>query len=170
MQTKKDDLMRFILYLSFLLFFVPTTSIAQPCLFENDTLEGFLKNPKTQLQKACPKLSKDTDIVAALNLVEKYWDKSTSNTDRYSMLSEQNKRIQKRVFSVSEPSKYRIPGFGYERISGDYRYNYVHVDDPEFIQISLQVDWEQEGYQGNMTYVFDLLKESDEWRISIIVY
>jgi hypothetical protein len=169
MQMGKEYFVPIILKLTFLFIFIPAISFAQTCLIENGTLEEFLNSPKTLFQAACPKLSKNTDIVGAINLIDKYWEKSTSNADRYSMLTEHNKGIHKSVFGVSEPKNYRIPGIDYERILGDYHYNYVRIDSSDFIQISLQIEWEQEGYRGNMTYIFDLLREKSKWHISNIM-
>ena len=153
-----------------LIIFIPAIALAQPCLLENGSLKEFLDNPKIQVQSACPNLSKNTDILGAIALIDRYWEKSTSNSDRYSMLTERNKEIHKRVFGISQPEKYRIPGTDYERILGDYNYIYIRIDGPNFIQISIQIEWEQEGYQGNMTYIFDLLKENSKWYITHIMH
>jgi hypothetical protein len=40
---------------------------------------------------------------------------------------------------------------------------------PSAARISLLIEWEPEGYQGIMTFVFDLVLEKDRWRIENIV-
>lgn len=148
---------------------ISTSSIASAkmCLVKDEALEKLLSNPKI-LPEVCPEQAKDIDILSAINLIEKYWHRSTSNATRYSMLTERNKKIHAKIYGVTSPNNYRIPGIGLERVLEKHRYNYILVGGPDFVQISLQVRWTQEGYEGDMTYIFDLFRENSKWRISII--
>jgi hypothetical protein len=38
------------------------------------------------------------------------------------------------------------------------------------LQISLLVEWRQEGYQGVMTFIFDMVKEGGTWKIENIMH
>jgi hypothetical protein len=53
---------------------------------------------------------------------------------------------------------------------GKRTYQGTKVIGPGAARISLLIEWEQEGYQGVMTFVFDLVLEKDHWKIENIVH
>jgi len=53
---------------------------------------------------------------------------------------------------------------------GKRTYQSTKVAGPGATGIALLIEWEQEGYQGVMTFIFDLVLEKDRWRIENIVH
>lgn len=160
-----------LLRLFLITLFVLSTSIASAklCLVEDEALEKLLSNPNKSFQVVCPDQPKQTDIHGAISLIEKYWNRTTTNVISYSLLSEKYKRDLVEFNGITTPDKYRIPGFYIERHVRDHWYNYIRIGGPNFVQISLQVSWTEEGYEGDMTYIFDLTRENSEWRIANIM-
>ena len=53
---------------------------------------------------------------------------------------------------------------------GKRTYQSVKEVGPGVARITLLVEWEQEGYQGVMTFIFDLIMETASWKIENIMH
>lgn len=110
--------------------------------------------------------------LAAKAIVENYW--SREPRDRYVLLAEGYK-IGLRRLGITSAAKYGAETQSPERIWGTRTYQRVEVSRDvkqkrDVAQVALLIDWEQEGYRGVMTYIFDLAIEAGQWKISNIVH
>jgi hypothetical protein len=104
--------------------------------------------------------------------VEKYW--SVDASERYLLLTANYKSSLRRL-GISDAEQYGRATQAPERIWGARTYQAITFDrnapgNIDGAQVTLLIEWEQEGYQGVMTYIFDLVMESEEWRISNIMH
>jgi hypothetical protein len=109
---------------------------------------------------------------AAKAMVEKYW--LADPRDRYLLLAESYKSNLRRL-GITNAAKYGSETQPPERIWGTRTYQRVDFSrDPrqgrDLAQVVLSIDWEQEGYRGTTTYIFDLIVEAGQWRIRNIVH
>ena len=104
-------------------------------------------------------------------LVEKYW--SGEPAARYALLTK-GYRLGLRRLGITNAANYGVATQPPERIWGKRTYQKVDVtrdrQGRHLAQVVLLIDWEQEGYRGVMTYIFDLILESGDWKISNIVH
>ena len=109
---------------------------------------------------------------AAKAIVEKYW--SGDPRDRYLLLAESYKS-NLRHLGITNAAKYASDTQPPERVWGTRTYQRVDLSRDsrhgrDLAQIALLINWEQEGYRGTTTYIFDLILEAGRWRITNIVH
>lgn len=108
----------------------------------------------------------------AKETVERYW--SSAPRDRYGLLAETYKRNLSRI-GIADAAAYAKETQNPERVWGVRTYQKIDVSrdarqNREVAQVVVLVAWEQEGYQGVMTYIFDLVAEDTRWKISFIMH
>ena len=109
---------------------------------------------------------------AAKAIVEKYW--SGDPRDRYLLLAESYKSNLRRL-GITNAAKYGSDTQPPERVWGTRTYERVDLNRDsrqgrDLAQIVLSINWEQEGYRGTTTYIFDLIMEAGRWRIANIFH
>ena len=104
----------------------------------------------------------------ARETVEKYW--SSAPQDRYVLLAENYKRDLKRL-GIADATAYAKETENSERVWRRRTYQKIDVSQKrDAAQVVVLVEWEQEGYQGVMTYIFDLVVEDARWKIGFIMH
>jgi hypothetical protein len=115
--------------------------------------------------------SPDRSQAAAKTIVEKYW--SGEPGARYALLT-QGYRLGLRRLGITNAANFGAATQPPERIWGTRTYQKVDVtrdrQGRHLAQVVLLIDWEQEGYRGVMTYIFDLILETGDWKITNIVH
>lgn len=116
----------------------------------------------------CPaSAAEDVSETAAAAIVEEYW--TSEPKSRYALLSQTYKQRLRRL-GVNSASQYERAIREPERVWGKRTYQSTKVVGQSAARIALLIEWEQEGYQGVMTFIFDLVLEKDRWRIENIVH
>jgi len=110
--------------------------------------------------------------LAAKAIVENYW--SGKPRDRYVLLAKTYK-IGLRRFGITNAAKYEAATQSRDRILRTRTYQRVEVSRDvkqkrDVGQVALLIDWEEKGRRGVMTYVFDLVIEAGQWKISNIAH
>jgi hypothetical protein len=100
-------------------------------------------------------------------VVEEYW--RTTSTRRYELLSRDYQSRLRRMGDVTGPP-YAVVLGNPERVWSPRRYQEVRFLGSAGARATILVDWEQEGYRGIMTFVFDLVMEDGAWKIENVVY
>jgi hypothetical protein len=118
------------------------------------------------------KITADAKQREARETVEKYW--SSAPQDRYALLAENYKRSLRRV-GIADATAYAKETQNPERVWGARTYQKVDVShdgrqNRDVAQVVVLVEWEQEGYRGVMTYIFELIVEDPRWKISFIMH
>ena len=85
------------------------------------------------------------------------------------LLTESYKKRLSEYHQIKSKDQYSIPLSEYERIWSGYKITKISIIDKDRIQISVRQKWEQEGYEGIMTYIMSLYKEK-RWKIEDIHY
>ena len=105
-------------------------------------------------------------------VVEAYW--SGTPARRWSLLSSSYKADLGRlgITNATQYAKETEPG---ERVWGRRTYQSVDIsrgtrDLTPVAQAILLVGWEEEGYKGVMTFIFDLVSEAGQWRIAYVMH
>ena len=117
--------------------------------------------PRRAFAGAAPSLATATAVV------EDYW---TSEPEaKYALLSENYKKDLRRL-GISTASQYEAAIRESERTWGKRTYQSTKRFGASAAQVTLLLAWEQEGYRGVMTYIFDLVLENGRWRIEHIAH
>lgn len=107
------------------------------------------------------------EINAAKSVVKKYW---VSPYDViYDLLSTKYKERLKKTRNITNASNYMKSKPASERVWLSQTYQSSTMQNDSFIQIAVLAAWEEEGYQGVMTFIFDLVKENGAWKITNIM-
>lgn len=118
--------------------------------------------------------SKDADIEAAKDTVKKYWIATSSSYEgMYELFSSNYKDILSTLDGIrnAEDFKESIPPT--KRIWPKQTLQSARFDadrDPPQIRIVVLSEWKEKEYSGGMTFIFDLVKEGDEWKIANIMF
>ena len=139
---------------------------AAPCLLEATQCAsqpiGWLLLPAQGIAFA-----DDTTLEAATAVVEEYW--TSEPKSRYALLSRAYKqRLQQ--LGVSTAGQYELAIHGPERVWGKRSYRSKQIVASGKARVDVLVEWEQEGYTGVMSFVFDVVRDGDRWRIANIVH
>ena len=110
----------------------------------------------------------DADINLAHSIIDEWWG-STSER-RYKLLSRTYKRSLRQALGISNARQYDKAVDVPERVWGKRIAQEVKWMGPDAVQISLLVEWRQEGYQGVMTFVFDMINEGGAWRVENVMH
>ena len=118
------------------------------------------------------KITADAKHRAARDTVEKYW--SSAAPDRYALFTGDYKRDLSRI-GIADATEYAKKTQDHERVWGARTYQKIDVSRDvrqkrDMAQVVVLVEWEQEGYKGVMTYIFDLVAEDSGWKISFIMH
>jgi hypothetical protein len=118
--------------------------------------------------------SENLEIEAAKNTVKRYWISANSSyEDMYELFSSSYKEILSQFDGIINAEDFRESIPATERIWSKQTYQSATLDvssDPPQMQIVVLADWEEEGYAGVMTYIFELIKEGDDWKIANIMF
>lgn len=114
-----------------------------------------------------PGVTSQAKLDAATAVVEEYW--TSELRLRYSLLSRTYKQRLRRL-RIADASQYARAEREPERVWGKRTYQSVKEVGPGAARMTLLVEWEQEGYQGVMTFIFDLIMENSSWKIENIMH
>jgi len=143
---------------------------------EDGHFEHFVYTPRRK--RACTGTSSASQVHAisdrqrseARGVVERYW--TGSHTERYSLLTE-NYRERLERLDIRDAETYANQVQHPERVWKKRTYQRINVTFQKgrlVAQVAVLAQWEQEGYQGVMTYIFDLVREGDAWKIDFIMH
>jgi hypothetical protein len=107
-------------------------------------------------------------IKAAKDVVKKYW--MSSYEEIYGLLSKKYKERLNRTRNISNATEYKNTMPVTERVWLKQTYQKADLQRDDLMQIVVLAEWEEEGYEGVMTFVFDMIKESDKWKIENIMF
>ena len=163
--VKKIMTKRISILLIILAVFIIGLSIdSEGCEFDEYHLAPLLIDTQSILEKC--KYDLDSAVFNnALVVVDKYWNTETSSSERYMLLAESYKKRLSKYDQIKSASEYSIPLSEYERIWSGYKIIKISIIDKDRIQVSIQQKWEQEGYEGVMTYIMSLYKGKKTWKI-----
>ena len=103
--------------------------------------------------------------------VEAYWSSSASSfEDAYQLLSEAYKHRLKDSMGIQGAREFAKATSMAGRMWRGQKYQRAAVVRPGAAQVVVVAQWEQEGYEGMTTFIFDLVQEKDVWRIENIVH
>jgi hypothetical protein len=108
------------------------------------------------------------EINAAKEVVKKYWVSSYDTI--YDLLSMKYKERLKKTRNISNAADYKKSKPASERVWLSQTYQSSTMQNDSFIQIAVLAAWEEEGYQGVMTFIFDMMKEDGRWTITNIMF
>lgn len=136
------------------------------CVAEDpETVVRYRKEPLGEVPAACaPERSPDVDAVKAV--VKAYW--AAPFVDQYGMFSTTYRETLARVFNVSGPEDY-AKRLDPERIYIQQAYEQVELG-TDAARVRVLATWAQEGYDGVQTYIFELVREGDSWKIAEMYY
>jgi len=137
------------------------------CKFAEFQIAKVLFSNETTLTK-CKIDLKHSELIAVLKVIDRYWSLDLSNKDRYVLLSDSYKKALLKVYKISGTDDYFIPLIEYERSWQGYKLNEITVISTNNIEVSVQVHWEQEGYEGTNTYVMNVSYSNNQWLINNI--
>lgn len=106
----------------------------------------------------------------ARGVVERYW--TGSHTERYSLLTE-NYRERLERLDIRDAEMYANQVQHPERVWKKRTYQRINVTFQKgrlVAQVAVLAQWEQEGYEGVITYIFDLVQEGNAWKIDFIMH
>ena len=107
------------------------------------------------------------EIRAAKEVVKKYWVSGFKN--QYELFSSDYKKILKSIYKINNAREYEQGNTPTERVWLSQKYQKVELNKKGIITIVVLSHWDDEGYEGDMTYIFILAKEKGGWRIANIV-
>jgi len=122
---------------------------------------------------ACPVIAfASSDAAArAQAVVEAYWSSSGSSCeDAYQLLSDRYRQRLRDVFGIRDAKGFAKASSAPERVWRGQRYERAVVVRPGTAQVIVIAQWEQEGYEGVTTFIFDLVQEKGAWRIENIMH
>jgi hypothetical protein len=110
-------------------------------------------------------------VAGARAVVEAYWSSSASSfEDAYQLLSDRYRQRLRDVFGIRDAKGFARASGAPERIWRGQKYERAVVVRPGTAQVIVIAQWEQEGYEGITTFIFDLVQEKGAWRIENIVH
>ncbi|MFZ1946579.1 MAG: hypothetical protein WAW06_03455 [bacterium] len=108
------------------------------------------------------------ELGAALGVVRDYW--SLAYDREYSLFSAALRQTLKEVLDVSDAAGYAEAMTGNQRMWLKQAYKQAELLDPTHARVTVLADWQQQGYSGVQTVIFDLEREGGAWKISVIFY
>ena len=147
---------------------VASKEIGNSCVYKDN--EIVMQHPISENPERPNKCDQETksEIIKAKNIVKKYW--VTSYEEDYDLLSDGYKKRLLKSHNIKNGKEYKEHFYSMERVWLKQVYQEIKVSANNFMQISVLATWEEEGYNGVMTYVFDMKKENNTWKIVNIVY
>ena len=118
--------------------------------------------------------STNPEIEAAKDTVKRYWISiDSSYEDMYELFSSSYKEILSQFDGIKNATEFKESIPPTERIwpKQTYRSAKFNVNhDEQQIKIIVLSDWEEKEYAGVMTFIFELVKEGGEWKITNIMF
>ncbi len=108
----------------------------------------------------------DEEIKSAVSVVKRYW--TPPYGDQYALFTGPYRDLLKRVYKVSGAKDYSKK-IDPELFWVKQEYRKVEVG-ATHATVTLLSFWFQEGYEGERSFVFELIKEGDHWMIGSIIY
>ncbi len=132
--------------------------------------EVVVQNPVVEMSRTERIYSKEDikELMAAKEVVKKYW--VSSYEEVYGLLSMREKERLRITEGITNATEYRNSMCITERVWMKQTYQKAEMDEYGYIQIKVLTDWEEEGYMGVTTFIFDMVKEQDGWKITHIMY
>ncbi len=118
----------------------------------------------THAAEASPAWGGDSESAKAV--VKAYWQSPYEK--RYELFSRRYREILKRLGAANaqEYAKAQDP----ERVWRQQIYEKAVMRSGDSAQVTVLASWEHVGYQGVMTFIFDLVREDGTWKIANIAY
>jgi hypothetical protein len=102
-------------------------------------------------------------IARAKDVVDDYW--SADPQHRYDLLSRNYRQQLQRSRRITSAQQYARATAEPGRIWRERIYQEFNRSGSDFVRIKVLVGWEQEGYEGVMTFIFELVREQGMWKI-----
>jgi len=106
------------------------------------------------------------EVAAAKIVIDEYFSAADR---RYELLSHAYKARLRRHAKIKNAAQYDDAVLPPERVWRRHRYEKATRRD-NVIELTVLVDWEQEGYSGVQTFIFDLVQENRRWSIENIMH
>jgi hypothetical protein len=150
-------------FIAIFLMHIATPIHAEMCVFKDGEIVGQREviGNHAELTPKCDKKA-IKDIVAAKEVVKKYW--KASDYERYEYFSKDYKAMLKRVDGIEDAKGYSESFSPTERIWQKQIYQKCYIESRS-VQIIVLATWSEENYHGVMTFIFDMMKEDDGWKI-----
>lgn len=141
-------------------------AIAQMCLF-NDGEMVIQHSISINKQEQLCSVNDIDEIKKAKSVIKKYW--KSSYLERYSLFSKEYREALNRAFNIRNAKEYEKHFADSERTWQKQTYQKAYKA-KNFIQIIILSTWFEEGYEGVMTFIFDMVKEGHNWKIANIKF
>lgn len=114
------------------------------------------------------KLAADGAYSDALEVVSKYW--ASDYPVRYDLFEPRYQIALKRAFGIDDAAEYshRERKSNYERTWDGYKVLRVEQTNEKSVTITALVCWNQDGYRGFRSFLFELVNRDGKWKISHI--
>ena len=104
----------------------------------------------------------------AKNTVKKYWD--SSYYDMYGLFSDNYRTILRQTQKIFNAEEFKSSMSSTERLWLKQTYQTAKVNNDNSIQIIVLSAWADDGYDGVMTFIFDMVRENNSWKIDQIKF
>jgi hypothetical protein len=103
-------------------------------------------------------------------VVEAYWSSSWYAFEpAYGLLADAYKRRLRNALGIRNAKEYAKATNIPERMWRGQTYQRISIVRPGVVQAVVLAEWEQEGYEGVATFIFDLVRQNGVWRIEHIM-
>jgi hypothetical protein len=149
-----------------------TILVLTSCGADRDRSDGKIKmltrsGSSSQATRQCTD-TEALELEAALGVVRDYW--ALPYEGEYSLFSATMRQTLQEMLGVADAAQYAGAMASNQRIWLKQVYQQAELLDPAHARVTMLADWEQQGYRGVQTVVFDLEREGEVWRISVIFY
>ncbi len=157
-----------ILMLFCTFFFAQSSECSELCRFDDGELViSYKAAPLNASLEQCD----DGDLSGvneAKNVVKKFWARSVP--ERYGLFAVSYLDMLKRVYGITDEKSYAEKIGVSERTWQSQVYEKVYWGVGNSAHFVVLAKWHEEGYEGVMTFNFELFLESGAWKIGNIVY
>lgn len=107
-------------------------------------------------------------IDAAKKILKKYW--TSSRKEQYALLSKRYKKLLKKIYKIDNAHDYSQSFSDGERIWARQTYQRATAYADQRVEFVVLGHWLEEGYDGVVTFNFDMANEDGAWKIDYIMY
>lgn len=109
------------------------------------------------------------DVMRVIDITNIFWNWETSNQNRYKLFSVKYKDELNKLYKIKSGNEYIMPDGEYERTWSGYMVEKIKITADTLIEVEVIINWQQEGYSGQKSYVFTFIKEKGAWMIVGII-
>jgi hypothetical protein len=159
---------KFFIFLSILLLSQNSHGFDNICYIDKYNIFPLLYDGDSIVKREC-KVTASIDFMSVMRIINTYWDRGATNLDRYKLLTKSYKAILSKFHNIKNAESYIVPLEEYERFWLGYNVQDVTIVSSVRMEVKLRVRWAQEGYNGDITYIFSMLNEGGVWKIDAIM-